>query len=276
MEIRYSIHPDHMKQFDTETIRKHLLIERLFEKGKINMVYSHVDRIIAGGACPAGKPLALSVTKELGVDYFLERREMGIINIGAAGSVAVDRKEYKLANKEVLYIGTGAKTVVFKSADGKKPAKFYFLSTPAHASFPTVKLSMKDAQKVEMGSADQANARTIYQFIHPAVMKSCQLVMGFTVLKTGSVWNTMPPHTHDRRMEVYLYFDLPADGLVFHLCGEPQETRHIVVRNEEAVISPSWSIHAGVGTVNYTFVWGMAGENQTFTDMDHCEPEQIK
>jgi 4-deoxy-L-threo-5-hexosulose-uronate ketol-isomerase len=276
MDIRYAVHPDHMKTFDTENIRKHLLIDRLFEEGRINMVYSHVDRIIAGGACPAEERLALAVTKELGVEYFLQRRELGIINIGAEGSVTVDEIEYVLGNKECLYIGMGSRAVIFKSADRKSPAKFYFNSTPAHATYPTVKLSMGDAQRVNLGTPEQANVRTIYQLIHPSVMKSCQLVMGFTILEPGSTWNTMPTHTHERRMEVYLYFDMPEDSIVFHLWGEPQETRHIVVRNEQAVISPSWSIHSGVGTANYAFIWGMAGENQAFTDMDHVPMSVLK
>jgi len=276
METRYAIHPEHMMTFDTERIRKHLLSERLFEPGRILMVYSHVDRIIAGGACPAGERLELAVTKELGVEYFLQRREMGIINIGAEGLVTVDDREYPLGNKECLYIGMGAKSVTFKSADGKKPAKFYFNSTPAHAPYPTVRLTLGDAQRVNLGEPAQANVRTIYQFIHPAVMESCQLVMGLTILEPGSLWNTMPTHTHERRMEVYLYFDMPEDTVVFHLCGEPQETRHIAVRSEQAVISPSWSIHSGVGTASYTFIWGMAGENQTFTDMDHVPMSVLK
>lgn len=268
MEIRYAIHPEHMKSLDTGEIRNHFLVEKLFEKGEATMVYSHIDRIITGGVCPAGEPLELTVTKELGVDYFLQRREMGIINVGAAGTVWVDGNAFGLGNKECLYIGMGPKAVSFASADPNQPAKFYFNSTPAHTAYPAVRLSLNDAKCLNLGSPEKANVRTIYQFIHPAVLKSCQLVMGLTILASGSNWNTMPCHTHDRRMEVYLYFDLPADALVFHLMGEPRETRHIVVRNEQAVISPSWSIHSGVGTGNYTFIWGMAGENQTFTDMD--------
>jgi 4-deoxy-L-threo-5-hexosulose-uronate ketol-isomerase len=276
MDIRYAVHPEHMKTLDTVRIRKQFLVESLFERDAVKMVYSHVDRIIAGGACPAGEKLELSVTKELGVDYFLQRREMGIINVGAAGSVWVDGKEYPLENRECLYIGMGPREVIFTSADPNHPAKFYLNSTPAHAAYPTVKLTMQDAKCLNLGALQKANVRTIYQFIHPAVLKSCQLVMGLTVLAPGSIWNTMPCHTHDRRMEVYLYFDLPADALVFHLMGEPGETRHIVVRNEQAVISPSWSIHSGVGTSNYTFIWGMAGENQTFTDMDEVPMTELK
>lgn len=268
MDVRYTVHPEHMKSLDTEHIRRQFLVERLFGEGALNMVYSHVDRIIVGAACPAGEQLDLAVTKELGVDYFLQRREMGIINIGAMGSVRVDGEEYRLGYRECLYIGMGPREVSFASIARNDPAKFYFNSTPAHATCPTVKLALQDAKCLRLGVPEKANVRTIYQFIHPAVLKSCQLVMGFTVLEPGSVWNTMPCHTHDRRMEVYLYFDLPPDALVFHLLGEPGETRHIVVRNEQAIISPSWSIHSGVATDRYTFIWGMAGENQTFTDMD--------
>jgi 4-deoxy-L-threo-5-hexosulose-uronate ketol-isomerase len=268
MDIRYAIHPDHMKRLDTNEIRKHFLMDRLFGKGKLNMVYSHIDRVIVGGVCPADNELQLKVTKELGVDFFLQRREMGVINIGSKGVVFVDGKEYILEKKECLYIGMGPKDVSFRSSDRNNPAKFYFNSTPAHSAYPIVRLSTKDAQSLHLGTPEQANVRTIYQFIHPKVLNSCQLVMGMTVLEPNSMWNTMPCHTHDRRMEVYLYFDLPNDALVFHLLGEPQETRHIVMRNEQAVLSPSWSIHSGVGTSNYTFIWGMAGENQTFTDMD--------
>jgi 4-deoxy-L-threo-5-hexosulose-uronate ketol-isomerase len=276
MDIRYAVHPEHMKTLDTVKIRKQFLVEKLFERDAVKMVYSHVDRIIAGGACPAGEKLELIVTKELGVDWFLQRREMGIINVGARGSVWVDGKEYPLENRECLYIGMGPRVVSFTSADPNHPAKFYLNSTPAHTAYPAVKLTLQDAKCLHLGAPEKANVRTIYQFIHPAVLKSCQLVMGLTVLAPGSNWNTMPCHTHDRRMEVYLYFDLPADGLVFHLMGEPGETRHIVVRNEQAVISPSWSIHSGVGTNNYAFIWGMAGENQTFTDMDEVPVAELR
>jgi len=276
MDIRYAIHPDHMKSLDTDGIRKHFLIDRLFEKNEVRLVYSHIDRIIAGGVCPAEQRLELKVTKELGVNSFLERREMGVINVGSTGSVFADGKEFVLGRKECLYIGMGPKEVAFKSADSHHPAKFYLNSTPAHITYPIVKLSMEDAKQLHLGSPEKANVRTIYQFIHPEVLKSCQLVMGMTILEPGSLWNTMPCHTHDRRMEVYLYFDLPDDSVVFHLTGEPKETRHIVVRNEEAVISPSWSIHSGVGTNSYTFIWGMAGENQTFTDMDQIPMSELK
>ncbi|MDI6726148.1 MAG: 5-dehydro-4-deoxy-D-glucuronate isomerase [Smithellaceae bacterium] len=268
MDIRYAVHPEQMKTLDTAKIRQHFLVENLFEKDRLNMVYSHIDRIITGGVCPVNQTVALTVTRELGVDFFLERREMGIINLGSSGIVRVDRTEYNLGNKECLYLGMGSREISFASADRNDPAKFYFNSTPAHAAYPLVQLSMADAQRLDLGDPLKANVRTIYQFIHPKVLKSCQLVMGLTILAPGSNWNTMPCHTHDRRMEVYLYFDMPSDAVVFHLMGEPGETRHLVVRSEQAVISPSWSLHAGAGTGSYSFIWGMAGENQTFTDMD--------
>jgi 4-deoxy-L-threo-5-hexosulose-uronate ketol-isomerase len=276
MDIRYAVHPDHMKTLDTKGIREHFLVEDLFVRNRLNMVYSHIDRIIAGGVCPVNETVELKGTRELGVDFFLQRREIGIINIGGAGVVFVDGTAYEMGNKECLYIGMGPEKVSFASTDGNDPAMFYFNSTPAHASYPVVKLSLSDAQRVDLGDPLNANVRTIYQFIHPAVLKSCQLVMGLTILAPGSNWNTMPCHTHDRRMEVYLYFDMPEDAVVFHLMGEPQETRHIVVRNGQAVISPSWSLHSGVGTGSYTFIWGMAGENQTFTDMDDVPMSALK
>lgn len=268
MDVRYAIHQDHLKLMDTDGIRKHLLIETLFERDKLNMVYSHVDRIIVGGACPVDRNLSPKTTRELGVDFFLQRRELGIINIGSKGIVVADGDEYILEHKECLYVGMGVRELSFRSANGNRQAKFYFASSPAHAAYPTVKLSREQARKVVLGSPEKANVRTIHQFIHPTVLKSCQLVMGLTELAPGSLWNTMPCHTHDRRMEVYLYLDVPEDAVVFHLFGEPGETRHMVVRNEQAVISPSWSIHSGVGTTSYAFIWAMCGENQTFTDMD--------
>jgi 4-deoxy-L-threo-5-hexosulose-uronate ketol-isomerase len=276
MDIRYALHAEHFKTLTTDEVRQHLLIEHLFEKDKATMVYSHVDRIIVGGVSPVRENVSLGVTKALGVNYFLERREIGIINIGADGAVIVDGKEHMLKRKECLYVGMGAKEISFKSTDKASPAKFYFNSTPAHAAYPTIKITKENAKRVELGSIEGANKRTIYQLIHPSVMKSCQLVMGFTELAVGSVWNTMPCHTHDRRMEVYCYFEISDGSVVFHLTGEPRETRHIVVRNDEAVISPSWSIHSGVGTKNYTFIWGMAGENQTFTDMDEVPMSELK
>jgi 4-deoxy-L-threo-5-hexosulose-uronate ketol-isomerase len=276
MEIRNSWHPDHVKTMDTTQLRKNFLIEKLFQTDKVNLIYSHVDRIIVGGVVPVNETLELKASKELGVDFFLQRRELGVINIGEKGSVVVDGKEFVIGNKECVYVGMGAKEVKFKSADKKSPAKFYLNSAPAHATYPTRIITINDAKKVHLGEPKTLNERTINQYIHPDVLQTCQLVMGITMFKTGSAWNTMPCHTHDRRMEVYLYFEIPQDQVVFHLMGEPAETRHIVMRNEEAVISPSWSIHSGFGTASYSFIWGMVGENQTFTDMDHVAMSDIK
>ncbi len=276
MEVRYDTHPNDAMYYTTEELREHYLIENLFEKGKINTVYSHVDRIIVGGATPGKDALKLEAGDELRAAYFLERRELGIINIGAPGKVTLDGVEYKLGNKDGLYVGMGTKDVVFESDDEANPAKFYFNSAPAHKTYPTVFIDMEKANKRPIGAMEDSNKRTIYQYIHPAVLQTCQLSMGLTKLEEGSMWNTMPCHTHERRMEVYLYFDLPEDAAVFHLMGQPQETRHIVMKNEQAVISPSWSIHSGVGTHCYTFIWGMVGENQDFDDMDHCKTNELK
>ncbi|MBQ8541392.1 MAG: 5-dehydro-4-deoxy-D-glucuronate isomerase [Clostridia bacterium] len=276
MEVRYDTHPNDAMLYTTEELRGHYLIENLFETGKINTVYSHVDRIIVGGATPGKEALKLEAGDELRAAYFLERRELGIINIGAPGKVTLDGVEYKLGNKDGLYVGMGTKDVIFESDDANNPAKFYFNSAPAHKTYPTVFIDMEKANKRPIGSMEDSNKRTIYQYIHPAVLKTCQLSMGLTKLEEGSMWNTMPCHTHERRMEVYLYFDLPEDAAVFHLMGQPQETRHIVMHNEQAVISPSWSIHSGVGTHCYTFIWGMVGENQDFDDMDHCKTNELK
>lgn len=276
MDVRYAAHPEDAKHYTTERIRKDFLIENLFVPGEINMTYSHVDRIIVGGATPAEAPLALTASDELRADYFLQRRELGIINIGASGTVTLDGTVYKLGNKDGLYVGMGTKEVVFASDDPANPAKFYFNSAPAHKTYPTVFIDITKANKRHIGSAADGNKRTINQYIHPDVLETCQLSMGLTQLEEGSMWNTMPCHTHERRMEVYLYFDLPEDAVVFHLMGQPDETRHIVMKNEQAVISPSWSIHSGVGTHAYTFIWGMVGENQDFDDMDHCKTTELK
>ncbi len=276
METRYPAHPEEFKTYTTERLRKDYLIENLFEPGKLNLVYSHIDRVIAGGACPTASALPLEAGKSIGVDFFLERRELGVINIGAKGTVTIEGQEYTLESRDGLYIGMGAKDVSFASADANSPARFYLVSAPAHAAYPTTKVSLKDARQIHLGSPEESNKRTIYQFIHPEVLKSCQLSMGMTILEPCNVWNTMPCHTHERRMEVYMYFDLPEDAVVFHFVGEPTETRHIIVRNEQAVISPSYSIHSGVGTTNYTFIWGMLGENLTFDDMDHVPMEVLK
>lgn len=277
MEIRYATNPQATKQYDTEQLRNEYLIQSLFETGKLNMVYSHVDRIITGGVVPGAEAIKLEADKkEMGSDYFLERREIGIINIGPKGTVVVDGEEYGLETKDCIYIGLGAKEVVFKSENPQQPARFYFNSTPAHKTYPTVKMPISEATPNHLGSITNSNERTIYKYIHTGGIQSCQLVMGMTLLKPGNMWNTMPCHTHNRRSEVYLYFDMPEDGVVFHLMGEPTETRHLVVRNEQAIISPSWSIHSGVGTSNYTFIWGMAGENQTFEDMDAVAMQELK
>ena len=275
MEVRYAVSNKDVRTYDTKRLREEFHIDGLFKKDEIKLVYSHYDRIIAGSVCPAEKELKLEAGKEIGADYFLERRELGIINIGEKGIVTLDGKDNELGPRDGLYVGMGTKDIVFKSVDSQKPAKFYINSAPAHMSYPTVKIDINKANPVEMGTKEQLNERTLYQYIHPDVCQSCQLLMGMTVLKEGSVWNTFPCHTHDRRMEVYLYFDMPEDAMVFHMMGEPQETRHIIMRNEEAVISPSWSIHMGVGTRRYTFIWGMVGENQTFTDMDHIDVRDL-
>ncbi len=275
MEVREYVHSTFAERFNTEEMRKNFLITDLFIPGKVSMTYSHVDRMIAGGITPAEQALEIPVGKELGTDFFLQRREMGIINIGDAGSVSVDGVEYPLNSRDGLYIGKGAEHLSFSSKDASKPAKFYFNSAPAHHSYPIKLITLEDARKVHLGSAEESNERTINQYLHPAVLETCQLVMGVTILEPGSIWNTMPAHTHERRMEVYLYFDMPVDRVVFHMMGKPQETRHLIVRNEQAVISPSWSIHSGVGTGSYTFIWGMVGENQTFDDMDHIAMSDI-
>ena len=275
IDIRNPWHPEDAKHYTTERIRKDFLVQELFTPDKICMVYSHVDRIIVAGICPAKDVLYLEAGHELGVDYFLERREMGVINVGGPGTVVLDGEEFDLDYKDGLYAGLGIKEVAFKSKDAANPAKFYMNSTPAHRKCPTVKITLEMANKRHLGSVAECNKRTINQYIHPEVCESCQLSMGMTALEVGSNWNTMPCHTHERRMEVYFYFELGEDDVVFHMMGEPQETRHIVMRNEEAVISPSWSIHSGVGSRNYTFIWGMAGENQAFDDMDHVAMKDI-
>lgn len=275
MELRTAASPKDVKHYDTARLREEFLIEDLFQVDEIKMVYSHIDRIITGSAVPT-KELTLTAGEELRADYFLQRREMGIINIGGKGTVVVDGTEYELEYKDGLYIGMGAKDIVFCSADVSAPAKFYFNSAPAHKSYPTVLIKPEDCVKEELGSLETSNHRTITKYILPGQVESCQLVMGMTSLKPGSVWNTMPCHTHDRRMEVYLYFELPEDAAVFHYMGEPTETRHIVMRNEEAVISPSWSIHSASATQAYTFIWGMVGENQAFDDMDHVAMKDLR
>jgi 4-deoxy-L-threo-5-hexosulose-uronate ketol-isomerase len=276
METRNAVHPEHAVTFSTNQIREQFLIQELFKPDRIKLIYSYFDRLIVGGVCPAS-PLTIDIDEKIiGAPYLLYRRELGLINIGGPGSATIDGKEVALEFKDGLYIGMGARELVFSSTDQDNPAKFYLNCAPAHANYPTATVSFKEAEPVEMGDAAQSNKRTIRKYIHPDGVKSCQLVMGMTTLETGSVWNTMPVHTHQRRMEAYFYFGMPDDQVVFHFMGEPAETRHIVVRNEEAVLSPSWSIHSGAGTSNYTFIWGMVGENQTFTDMDAVPMGDLK
>ncbi|CAG7617612.1 4-deoxy-L-threo-5-hexosulose-uronate ketol-isomerase 1 [Paenibacillus solanacearum] len=277
MEIRYAVSPAETKTLGTEQLRKEFVIENLFAPGELKLVYSHVDRFITGGVIPTNEPVKLEADKHtMGADYFLERREIGIINVGPKGYITVDGTEYEMDSKDGLYVGLGNKDVTFRSADPSNPARFYFNSTPAHKNYPTEKIAISQADPQHLGSITNSNERTIYRYIHLNGVKSCQLVMGMTLLKPGNMWNTMPCHTHNRRSEVYFYFDMPEDGVVFHLMGEPTETRHVVMRNEQAVISPSWSIHSGVGTSNYTFIWGMAGENQEFSDMDMVAMKDLK
>ena len=276
MEIRYAADPVRTKEMDTSEIREKFLVERMFEPGKVTLVYSDVARAIVGSAMPTDSALSLSGGKELASDYFAERREVGVINIGAPGTVTVDGEAYAMDNRDGLYIGRGAKEIVFTSENPQQPAAFYLLSYPAHASHPTKHLKIADAEPMHMGTQAEANERTIYKYFHPAGIKSCQLVMGLTELEEGCVWNTMAPHTHERRSEIYMYFDMPDEGALFHFMGKPDETRHILVRNRQAVISPSWSIHSGAGTSNYKFIWGMGGENQDFGDMDNIAPGDIR
>ncbi|MCH1961742.1 5-dehydro-4-deoxy-D-glucuronate isomerase [Clostridium perfringens] len=276
MRTRYANNPRDSKRYDTEELRENYLVEDIFKDDQIELVYSHVDRIIFGGIKPVYKELKLEAGKEMGVDYFLERRELGIINIGGKAIVTIDGTEYELKEKDGLYVGKGNKEVSFKSVNSEEPAKLYVNSVPAHKEYETVKIDIEKANPVRLGDNKTLNKRTIYQYVHPNVCESCQLLMGLTMLEPGNAWNTMPCHTHERRMEVYFYFDMDEDTRVFHLMGEPTETRHLVVKNEECVISPSWSIHSGVGTSNYTFIWGMCGENKTFDDMDNIPMDVLR
>ncbi len=276
MEVRAASNPKDVKQYDTTRLREEFLIDDLFQPDEVKLVYSHIDRIITGSAVPVGKPLSLSSGEALHAGSFLERRELGVINIGGAGVITVDGTAYALRNRDGLYVGMGAKEVVFTSDDPATPAKFYCNSAPAHRVYPTVLIKPENCARVELGTLEESNHRTICKYILPGQVESCQLVMGMTSLMPGSVWNTMPCHTHDRRMEVYLYFDLPQNAVVFHYMGEPSETRHIVMRNQQAVISPSWSIHSASGTQAYTFIWGMVGENQAFDDMDAVAMKDLR
>lgn len=280
MDIRYSANPQDVKRYTTEELRREFLIESLFRPGELTAVYSHVDRMVTMGCMPAGAPVSIEqgidVWASFGSRFFLERREAGLFNLGGPGRVTVDGTVYPMDYKDCLYITRGAKEVLFSSDDPAAPAKFYIVSAPAHRSYETRLLRLADAAKRPCGDPALSNRRVINQFIHPDVLPTCQLSMGMTVLEPGSVWNTMPAHTHERRMEVYFYFELPEDQAVFHLMGQGQETRHLVLHNEQAVISPSWSIHAGAGTCNYAFIWAMGGENQAFDDMDAISVSDLR
>ncbi len=280
MDIRYSANQKDFKRYTTEEIRKEFLIQNLYQADEVVAVYSHVDRMVTLGCMPVNEVVSIDkgidVWANFGTSYFLERREIGIFNIGGAGSITVDGTVYQLNYKDCLYITRGAKEVLFASAEAANPAKFYMVSAPAHCSYETRLITIDQAAKRPCGDPSTANARVINQFIHPDVLKTCQLSMGMTSLQQGSVWNTMPAHTHERRMEVYMYFEVPEDQVVFHMMGEGDETRHIVMHSEEAVISPSWSIHSGAGTSNYTFIWAMGGENQAFDDMDTISTPELR
>lgn len=273
---RYASAPRDFKTYDTSRLREEFLIDHLMETDAIVLVYSHFDRFITGSAVPKNASLKLETVDALKASYFLERRELGIINVGEAGSVIVDGVTFTLEHKEALYVGQGNKEVIFSSKNSDTPAQFYINSTPAHKSYPTKKIGKEDVETIELGSPETANARTLRKYIVNSVVEVCQLQMGMTTLKPGSSWNTMPPHVHDRRMEVYFYFEIDANQAVCHFMGEPQETRHIWMANHQAVISPPWSIHSGSGTSSYSFIWGMAGENLDYGDMDHCKINELK
>lgn len=268
MQVRFQNSPKETSQMNTQQLRENFLIQDLIQPGKIQLVYSHFDRVIIGGVVPTSQPLSLPNEGELKVNYFLERREIGIINVGGKGTVTADDVSYEIEKLECVYLGKGTQHVSFTSSEASSPAHFYMLSTPAHQSYPNRKMTKAEASPVNLGDISTSNKRTIYKYIHNDGIQSCQLVMGLTTLEAGSVWNSVPPHTHTRRMEVYFYFDVEDTHRVFHFMGEPEETRHLVVANHEAVISAPWSMHYGVGTANYGFIWAMAGENKEFTDMD--------
>lgn len=275
MDVRYTVGKNEYKRMTTQELRDAFLVD-LFEAGKLNLLYCEVERSIVGAAVPTSGSLVLEAGEELAADYFCQRREVGVLNIGGNGAVTVDGTEFTMENLDGLYIGRGSKEVVFSSASGEDPARFYLVSYPAHAEYPTTQAKKADANVIELGSVEDSNHRKIYQYIHESGIRSCQLVMGFTALEPGSVWNTMPCHTHERRTEVYMYFGLDESSKVFHMMGPGDETRHLVVSSEQAVISPMWSIHSGCGTKAYTFCWAMGGENQRFDDMDHIAIGDLK
>ncbi|MGH7494756.1 MAG: 5-dehydro-4-deoxy-D-glucuronate isomerase [bacterium] len=276
MELLPARDPRLTKSMPTAELRESFLLEELFQTDTVRLVYSENDRAIVGATVPVKAELSLPAPKEMAASFFAERREIGVLNVGGPGRISVDKSAFDLANRDLLYIGRGAKEIVFSSEKAAEPAAFFLLSFPAHHSHPTTMMRFADAEAVALGSPEAANQRTIYKYIHPGGIQSCQLVMGFTQLKSGSIWNTMPPHTHARRMEVYLYFDMPENARVFHFMGQPEETRHLVIANRQVVISPSWSIHCGAGTGAYAFCWGMGGENQAFEDMDAVRMEQLR
>jgi 4-deoxy-L-threo-5-hexosulose-uronate ketol-isomerase len=273
---RYAIDPQAAAAMGTDELRANFHIPDLFQPGRINLTYTHYDRMIVGGAMPAGIALALAAIKPTGTDNFLDRRELIAVNIGWPGKVTADGETYAIGTRDMIYLGKGTKDVSFVSDQDDEPAKFYLLSAPAHRSHPTKRIGIDDAKRIDLGSQKTSNERSIFQFIHPEGAKTCQLVVGMTQLAPGSVWNTMPCHVHDRRMEAYLYFDLPETARVFHLMGEPDETRHVVMKGEEAVLSPGWSIHSGAGTSNYAFIWAMAGDNVDYTDVDPVAMEELR
>ncbi len=276
MEIRFAIGPEETKQLDTQKLAENFLVKELMTADKIKLVYSHYDRVIIGGTKPVNKAVTLPNHPELRAEFFLERRELGIINVGGTGTVTADGKKYKVEQLSCLYLGKGTKNVSFASASKKNPALFYLLSAPAHATYPTALFTKEQASPVDLGAAETANKRTVYKYIHLDGIRSCQLVMGLTVMAPGSVWNSIPPHTHTRRMEVYFYFGMGANDRVFHFMGEPDNSRSIVMANDEAVMSPPWSIHMGAGTAAYTFIWAMGGENLDYTDMNQLDICQLK
>lgn len=275
-DVRYAVGPRETNQMGTQALRNEFLIEQVFGIDKVKLVYTHYDRYIAGGVIPKKESVGLGTIDPLKADFFLERREMGIINVGGKGYVKADGETYSLEYKEALYLGRATKEVSFSSDDIKSPAKFYLNSTPAHNTYPSRKVGRDEAEIVDLGTPETANARTIRKLLVNSILPTCQLQMGMTELKSGSVWNTMPAHVHDRRMEVYFYFEVPEDQAVCHFMGAPNETRHIWMANEQAVISPPWSIHSGAGTSNYIFIWGMAGENLDYGDMDGCSIPSLR
>ena len=273
-EFRYAHHPEDVKRYTTQELREHFLIPSIFVKDEINLTYTMYDRYIAGGAFPVSKALKLESIDDLKAEHFLDRRELGVINVGGKGKITVDGEVYELGNKEALYVGKGVKEVIFEATD--EQPYFYINSAPAHKAYPTKKVTKADAEVVELGDTKTSNKRVINKLLVNSVVETCQLQMGMTELQEGNVWNTMPPHTHERRMEVYFYFDLEEGQTISHFMGQPHETRHIFMKNHQAVISPEWSIHAGAGTSNYTFIWGMAGENLDYGDMDKVTPDELK